>query len=132
MEAVTWANPRRRPSVLLWILKSIFAPQHTETGSLSSADVQRLLDSVHQEIAGFSRQLTAVVDRPAQAESSGYHVQGTAERGHFTSLTVDPSWAGQIRHTEIESELTEVLRKLHNESTPGELAAGPQGPPSRS
>jgi hypothetical protein len=104
------------------------APQHTETGSLSSADVQRLLDSVHQEIAGFSRQLAAVVDRPAQAESSGYHVQGTAERGHFTSLTIDPSWAGQVRHTEIESELTEVLRKLHNESTPGELAAGPQGP----
>ncbi|MFJ9783689.1 hypothetical protein ACIRSS_29200 [Amycolatopsis sp. NPDC101161] len=99
-----------------------------ETGRLDAADVQRLLDSVHQELAGFTRQLAAVVDRPAEAESSGRHVRGTAERGHFTTLTIDPGWAGQVRHTEIESELTEVLRDLHSASTPGELAAGPQGP----
>jgi predicted transcriptional regulator len=99
-----------------------------ETGRLSTADVQRLLDSVHQELAGFTRKLASAVDRPAEVESSGRHVRGTAERGHFTTLTIDPLWAGQVRHTEIESELTEVLRELHSASTPGELAAGPQGP----
>jgi DNA-binding protein YbaB len=101
--------------------------QPAETSRLNAADVQRLLDAVHQELAGFTRQLAAVTDRPAEAESSGGHVRGTAERGHFVALTIDATWAAQVRHTEIESELTEVLRELHFASTPGELASGPQG-----
>ena len=104
-----------------------FAPP-AETSALTSADVQRLLDNVSTELAQFSRQLSAVVDQPVQAESSGAHVRGSAERGHFTTLTIDPSWAGRVPHTEIAGELTEVLRKLHSASTPGELAGGPQGP----
>ena len=103
-------------------------PPDADAGPLTSADVQRLLDSVSAELAGFSQRLSVVVDQPARAESPGGHVQGTAERGHFTTLTIDPLWAGQARHTEIAGELTEVLRKLHSASTPGELAAGPQGP----
>lgn len=101
---------------------------HADRSPLSTADVQRLLDSVAVELEGFSQQLSAVVDRPAQAESSGGHVSGSAERGHFTTLTIDPSWAAQVPHTEIAGELTEVLRALHSASTPGELATGPQGP----
>ncbi|WP_410591142.1 YbaB/EbfC family nucleoid-associated protein [Amycolatopsis sp. lyj-23] len=103
-------------------------PPDADVGPLTSADVQRLLDSVSAELARFSQRLSTVVDQPAQAESSGGHVHGAAERGHFTRLTIDSLWAGQARHTEIAGELTEVLQKLHSASTPGELAAGPGGP----
>ncbi|MEV6645531.1 YbaB/EbfC family nucleoid-associated protein [Amycolatopsis sp. NPDC051371] len=98
-----------------------------ESRPLTTTDVQRLLDSVSVELKGFTQELSAVVDRPAQVESSGGHVSGSAERGHFTTLTIDPSWAARVPHTEIAGELTEVLRELHSASTPGELAAGPRG-----
>jgi hypothetical protein len=61
------------------------------------------------------------------ADSAGGHVQGSAQRGLVLSLDIDANWAGQARHTEIETELVEVLRGLHESSTPREVAAGPSG-----
>jgi hypothetical protein len=94
---------------------------------LTSRDVQRLLDAVSEELEQFTERLAAVVDHPVRVESEGGHVQGSAQRGQVLSLDIDDNWAGQARHTEIETELVEVLRGLHDSSTPRELAAGPSG-----
>lgn len=94
---------------------------------LAGQDVQRLLDAVDAELRQFTARLSAVVDRPAQARSSGGHVQGSAQRGRVLTLELDSTWAGRVRHTEVETELVEVLRNLHHASAPSELAAGPTG-----
>jgi hypothetical protein len=98
-----------------------------EESALTSLDVQRLLDAVSAELGNFTERLSAVVDRPVQVQSAGGHVQGSALRGQVLGLDIDAGWAGQARHSEIESELVEVLRGLHDSSTPRELAAGPSG-----
>ncbi|MFD2422147.1 hypothetical protein [Amycolatopsis pigmentata] len=98
-----------------------------EESSLTSLDVQRLLDAVSEELDQFTERLAEVVDHRAQVQSAGGHVQGSAQRGQVLSLDIDPNWAGQARHSEIETELLEVLRGLHDRSAPGELAAGPSG-----
>jgi len=84
-------------------------------------------DAVSEELDQFTARLTEVVDHSVRAESAGGHVQGSAQRGQVLSLDIDANWAGQARHTEIETELAEVLRGLHDSSTPRELAAGPSG-----
>jgi len=94
---------------------------------LTTQDMRRLLDAVFTELGRFTEQLSQVVDHSVQAQSTGRHVRGSAQRGHVLSLEIDPGWAGRVRHTEIENELVEVLRVLHNASTPGDLAAGPTG-----
>ncbi|MDT8909568.1 hypothetical protein [Amycolatopsis sp. PS_44_ISF1] len=95
---------------------------------LTAADVQRLVDSVSAELARFTERLSAVADRPAERESSGGHVSGSALRGQIQELTIDPLWAGSARPAEIESEVAQVLRALHSASTPSpDVVAGPQG-----
>ncbi|MBB2938110.1 hypothetical protein FHX82_005186 [Amycolatopsis bartoniae] len=103
------------------------APPHNggDESPLTNQDVQRLLDSASAELDQFTTRLSAVVDQPVQVRSSGGHVQGSAQRGQVLTLDVDSTWAGQIRHSEIEMEFVEVLRGLRDASTPGELAAGP-------
>lgn len=113
-------------------LQTADPPENTTPAShdleqLTAVGVQRLLDSASHELERFTEQLSSVVDRPVQLESAGGHVQGTAQRGQVLELTVDVHWATQARHTEIESELVDILRRLHASSTPNELAAGPQG-----
>jgi hypothetical protein len=105
------------------------APPHIggDESPLTNQDVQRLLDSVSAELDQFTTRLSAVVDQPVQVRSSGGHVQGSAQRGQVITLDVDSTWAGQARHSEIETEFVEVLRGLHDMSIPRELAAGPGG-----
>lgn len=92
---------------------------------LTTQDVQRLLDAVSVELDHFTERFSVVADNPVQVRSAGGHVQGSAQRGQVLSLDIDSGWAGQVRHSEIETELFEVLRGLHDASTPRELAAGP-------
>jgi hypothetical protein len=94
---------------------------------LSTQDVQRLLDGVSVELGRFTERLSEIVDHPVQVQSSGQHVQGSGQRGQVLHLDIDAGWAARARYTEIESELLEVLRGLHESSTPRELAAGPTG-----
>lgn len=98
-----------------------------DESALTTRDVERLLDAVDAELGQFTARLSAIVDQPAQVRSSGGHVQGSAQRGHVRALDIDSVWAGQARHSEIETELVEVLRGLHEASTPGDMAAGPSG-----
>lgn len=98
-----------------------------DESALTNQDVQRLLDAVHAELNQFTARLSTIVDQPVQVRSSGRHVQGSAQRGQVLTLDIDSAWAGQVRHTEIETELVDVLRGLHDASTPRELAAGPSG-----
>ncbi|CAM2815018.1 hypothetical protein SAXI111661_02880 [Saccharomonospora xinjiangensis] len=98
-----------------------------DESALTTRDVQRLLDTVEEELRQFTARLSAIVDQPTQVRSSGGHVQGSAQRGQVLALDIDSAWAGQARHTEIETELTEVLRGLHEASTPQEMSAGPRG-----
>lgn len=92
---------------------------------LTALDVRRLLDAVSAELDSFTERLSPVVDRRANAASAGGHVRGTAQRGQVLRMEIDADWAGNVRHAELESELLDVLRDLHNASTPRELAAGP-------
>lgn len=98
-----------------------------DESALTGQDVGRLLDAVDAELRQFIRQLSAVVDQPAEVSSSGGHVHGSAQRGQVLALELDSTWASRARHTEIEAELVEVLRGLHYASTPRELAVGPSG-----
>jgi hypothetical protein len=98
-----------------------------DESGLTTQDVQRLLDAVSAELGQFTDRLSAVVDQPVHLRSAGGHVQGSAQRGQVLGLDIDSVWAGQARHSEIETELLEVLRGLHDASTPRELAAGPSG-----
>lgn len=103
------------------------SPTGTDESPLNAVDVRRLLDAVSVELDRYAEQLQAVVDREVHAESAGGHVTGVAQRGQILSLDIDGNWAVQARHTEIESELIDVLRKLRESTTPRELAAGPSG-----
>jgi hypothetical protein len=94
---------------------------------LTNQDVQRLLDAVNAELNRFTARLSTIVDQQVQVRSSGGHVKGSAQRGRVLTLDIDTAWAGQARHTEIETELVDVLRGLHDASTPREMAAGPSG-----
>jgi DNA-binding protein YbaB len=94
---------------------------------LSRQQVQRLLEAVSMELDDFTARLSTVADHPVQVQSAGGHVQGSAQRGQVLWLDIETAWAGQARHTEIEHELVEVLRGLHNSSTSRALAAGPTG-----
>lgn len=98
-----------------------------DESALTTRDVERLLDAVDVELHQFTARLSAIVDQSAEVRSSGGHVRGSAQRGQVLALDIDSAWAGQARHTEIETELTEVLRGLHDASTPHEMAAGPGG-----
>lgn len=98
-----------------------------DESALTTQDVRRLLDAVSTELEHFTERLSEVVDRAVQVQSAGGHVRGVARRGQVLHLDIDAGWAGQARHTEIESELVEVLRELHDSSTPSELTAGPSG-----
>jgi DNA-binding protein YbaB len=102
-------------------------PAASDDSRLTKEDVARLMDAVSTELDQFSRQLAAVVDRPARVESAGGHVTGSSLRGQVLEVSIDPAWAGMARSSEIESELVEVLRALHSAGAPGELANGPQG-----
>jgi hypothetical protein len=99
----------------------------TDDSHLTTQDVQRLLDDVSAELGRFTEQLSAMVDHPVQVQSAGRHVQGSALRGQVLQLDIDTGWAGRARHTEIEGELLEVLRRLQESSTPRDLATGPTG-----
>ncbi|GAB2962684.1 hypothetical protein LWP59_18380 [Amycolatopsis acidiphila] len=98
-----------------------------DESALTGRDVEGLLDAVDAELRQFTARLSAIVDQPAEVSSSGGHVRGSAQRGQVLALDLDSTWAGRARHTEIETELVEVLRGLHDASTPRELAAGPTG-----
>lgn len=94
---------------------------------LSTEDMLRLTNEVAVELERFSQQASAFIDRQISAESAGGHVQGSAKNGQVLEVSIDANWAAAARNPEIESELVEVLRALHDRSTPGELANGPQG-----
>jgi hypothetical protein len=98
-----------------------------DQSALTTQDVQRLLYAVSAELDQFTERLSAVVGHPVQVQSAGGHVQGSAQQGQVLQLDIDPVWAGQARHTEIENELVEVLRGLNGSTTPRALGAGPSG-----
>ncbi|WP_007025775.1 hypothetical protein [Saccharomonospora iraqiensis] len=95
--------------------------------ALSTQDVERLLNAVDAELHEFTAKLSAIIDHPVRIESAGGHVRGSAQRGQVLTLDIDSAWAGRARHTEIETELIEVLQGLHKASTPGDIAGGPSG-----
>ncbi|MEU7784356.1 hypothetical protein [Amycolatopsis sp. NPDC049159] len=84
---------------------------------LTVQDILRLGDAVMAEVDELSARL-ALADRQVTTTSSGGHVTGTAQSGHYLSLDIDPTWASMARNAEIEAELAEVLRSLHRDSVP--------------
>ncbi|MFG1642350.1 hypothetical protein ACGFMK_18850 [Amycolatopsis sp. NPDC049252] len=94
---------------------------------LTAEDVLRLDDAVHAELEEFSAQMASVNVGIASAESGGGHVRGTSQGGRYLTLDLDPTWATIARNAEVEGELLDVLRALHDQSTPAGLAPQPQG-----
>ncbi|MBV9843704.1 MAG: YbaB/EbfC family nucleoid-associated protein [Kutzneria sp.] len=101
-------------------------PGGADEPPLTRQDVLRLVDAVSTDLRRFSERISPVVDHPVSAESAGGHVTATASRGRVIGLSLDPGWVGSVRDSEIESELLDVLRQLHDKSTPAELTAGPR------
>ncbi|WP_424185829.1 hypothetical protein ACOBQX_28795 [Actinokineospora sp. G85] len=97
-----------------------------ETKPLSIAEGRRLAEAVFADVERFSRQLGAVAGRTATLTSAGGHVSGSARRGVVVELSVDARWAGQVRESEVEGELREVLARLVAAASVGDLAAGPR------
>lgn len=95
---------------------------------LGTQDMLRLVEAATAELARFTQQAAAVVDRRITAESGGGHVHGTVTNGQVVEVGIDPSWAAQVRAGEIESEILDVLRQLREAGTPPDLSDGPQGP----
>lgn len=92
---------------------------------LTSADALRLFAAVNAELATFTSGLDQTVNAPAQAESRGGHVRGTAHSGRVVRVEIDDRWAHAATNPEIEGELAEVLRALHDTGTPAPRPAGP-------
>jgi hypothetical protein len=97
-----------------------------ELSPLNPSDVQRLLDEVYVDIDRFAEQVSQRLDRTASVTSAGGHVQGSATKGQIHDLSIDPNWSSVARKAEIESELNDVLSKLGEQSSAGDLAQGPQ------
>ncbi|HEX2297185.1 MAG TPA: hypothetical protein VHH34_01480 [Pseudonocardiaceae bacterium] len=104
----------------------VAAADHVDTTPLTRRDVDRLLDAVTADLADFSRRAAEIIDHPVSTQSARRHVSGTAQRGQVLQVSVEPGWAARARSSEIEGELLEVLGWLRRQSTPGDLAQGPQ------
>ncbi|WP_460956808.1 hypothetical protein [Parasphingorhabdus pacifica] len=91
-------------------------------------DVARVLDAVTADLQNFSQRMSAVVDQPASASSSGGHVNGSAQRGKILTVSTDGDWLVSVRKSEIEGEILDVLQDLGKQISPGELAEGPSSP----
>lgn len=91
----------------------------------TSEDAMRLFDAVNAELAAFTGGLDQTVNAPVRAESRGGHVQGTAQAGRVVRLEIDDRWLYTAPNPEIESELAEVLRALHDRGTPAPRPGGP-------
>ncbi|MER6993218.1 hypothetical protein ABT337_28850 [Saccharopolyspora hirsuta] len=97
-----------------------------DSSPLSKEDVLRLVDAASADLQQFTEQLSARADRTVSVDSSGGHVRGSARSGQVLDVRVDANWAASARNSEIELELTEVLKQLGDQSSPGELAHGPR------
>jgi hypothetical protein len=92
---------------------------------LTREDAMRLFDAVNAELATFTGGLDQTVNAPVQAESRGGHVRGTAQFGRIIRFEIDDRWLHAAPNPEIEGELAEVLRALHDRGTPAPQPAGP-------
>lgn len=110
------------------------APQPTALAAapdgspITREDALRLFDAVTAELAAFTSRLDHVVGAPVTVESAGGNVRGTARTGQVIGLEVSGAWAHGAPNREIEGELVEVLRRLHDSGSPSDLADGPRGP----
>lgn len=92
---------------------------------LTREDALRLFAAVNTELAAFTGTLDQTVNAPVQAESRGGHVRGTAQSGRIVRFEIDDRWVHAAPNQEIEGELAEVLRALHDRGTPAPQPVGP-------
>jgi len=85
----------------------------------------RLFAAVNAELAAFTGSLDQAVNAAVQSESRGGHVRGTAQSGQVVRLDIDDRWLHAAPGPEIEGELIEVLRALHDRGTPAPQPIGP-------
>ncbi|HEY4460426.1 MAG TPA: hypothetical protein VGN81_39310 [Pseudonocardiaceae bacterium] len=93
-----------------------------------AAQLSRLADQALAEAQQFLDHVGPVINDVTTVDSAGGHVAMSGRRGQVSQVTIDADWAGFARHTEIESEVIDALRRLQARMLPDELAAGPQGP----
>lgn len=103
-------------------------PADADETPLTAQDVLRLEEAVRGELEQFSTRMSAAGTGVVTAESSGGHVNGSAQSGRYLGLDLDATWASIARNAEVESELLDVLRTLHRRSAPSDFAPQPQGP----
>lgn len=88
------------------------------------ADAERLFAAVDAELAAFGTGLDQAVNAPVRAESRGGHVSGLAQSGQVVRVDLDDRWLHAAPNAEVEGEITEVLRALHDAGVPASRPAG--------
>ncbi|GHH59903.1 hypothetical protein [Lentzea cavernae] len=88
-------------------------------------DAMRLFDAVNAELAAFTSDLDRQVNSAVRAESRGGHVRGVGQSGQVVRFEIDDRWVHAAPNPEIEGELAEVLRALHDGGAPTSQPAGP-------
>lgn len=93
---------------------------------ITKEDAMRLVDAATADLAEFMSNASAIVDAVISVESAGGHVTVSGRQRYVQTVTIDVEWAGRVRHSEIESELLDVLSRFGAQSDLGELASGPR------
>ncbi|HUQ59541.1 YbaB/EbfC family nucleoid-associated protein [Lentzea sp.] len=89
------------------------------------ADAERLFAAVNAELAAFAAGPGSTVNALLRAESRAGHVSGTARSGRVVRVEIDGHWLHAAPTAEVEGELAEVLRSLHDRGTPPSPPSGP-------
>jgi len=89
------------------------------------ADAERLFAAVNAELAAFAAGTGRTVNALVQAKSRGRHVSGTAQSGRVVRVEIDGQWLHAAPNPEVEGEIAEVLRSLHDRGTPTSPPSGP-------
>ncbi len=93
---------------------------------ITKEDAIRLVDAATADLERYLAQASAIIDASVTTTSAGGHVSVSGRQRQVLDVSIDVSWAGSVRYSEIESELLDALTGFSARSSLGELAQGPQ------
>ncbi|MGH3451769.1 MAG: hypothetical protein ACRDQW_13790 [Haloechinothrix sp.] len=93
---------------------------------ITKEDAIRLVDAASADLERYLAQASAIIDVSVTTTSAGGHVSVSGRQRQVLDVSIDASWAGSVRYSEIESELLDALTSFSTQSSLGELAQGPQ------
>ncbi|MQA64094.1 MAG: hypothetical protein GEU86_22160 [Actinophytocola sp.] len=103
--------------------------EYSERGDsmpITKEDAMRLVDTASADLERYLTQASTIIDAPVTTTSAGGHVTVSGRQRQVLDVSIDTNWVGDVRYTEIESELLDALTGFSTQSSLGELAQGPQ------